>query len=97
MYLNNFQVPSLPLSPPSRLCGSPRPSTTKPDPPSSTASASKLYDFPAICTVIYRTVHFCTFLQMPTNKYISSIEYCPRVDPNKQNIQVLEAPFIFSI
>merc|ERR1712168_510179 len=37
-------VPSLPLCPPSRPCGSPRRSTTSPAPASSTASASKHYD-----------------------------------------------------
>merc|ERR1711894_737403 len=35
------EVPSCPLSPPSPRCGSPRPSTTSPAHPSSTASASK--------------------------------------------------------
>merc|ERR1712168_1714810 len=35
-------VPSCPLCPPSRPCGSPRRSTTSPAPASSTASASKL-------------------------------------------------------
>merc|ERR1712168_827972 len=35
-------VPSWPLCPPSRPCGSPRRSTTSPAPASSTASASKL-------------------------------------------------------
>merc|ERR1711893_52286 len=50
------EAPSFPLSPHSPRCGSPRPSTTSLDHPSSTASASKRLAFhlPA------ETVHFYT-------------------------------------